>query len=90
MIRVDKRNVAWSTIDDTLCLFSYTENRYIQLNRTAQLLFEGIIKNDYIVDMADLKNKMCMKYPDTDQLRIENDVNRFIEWLLDKKVLIRG
>jgi hypothetical protein len=40
--------------------------------------------------MADLKNKMCMKYPDTDQLRIENDVNRFIEWLLDKKVLIRG
>lgn len=89
-MRIDIRNVAWSTIDDTLCLFSFTENSYIQLNKTAQLLFERIIENDGIVDEADLKSRMFKRYPNTNQLQIANDVDHFIEWLLDKKILVRG
>lgn len=90
MIRLDKRNVAWSTIDNTLCLLSYAENKYIQLNRTAQFIFERIVENDGIVDETDLKAQMIMRYSDAEQSQIGDDVTHFIEWLMESKVLIRG
>lgn len=88
MIRLDKRNVAWSLIDKTMCLLSYVDNRYIQLNKTAQFLLERIIANDGIVNQPDLVAQMIMKYPSAEQ-QAENDISHFITWLIEKKILIR-
>lgn len=90
MIKLDKRNVSWSTIDSTLCLFSFTERRFIQLNHTAQFVFERIIANDGIADLNDLETLLTSTYPSISQHQIKEDIACFIKWLPDKKVLIRG
>jgi len=76
-------NIIWRKIDDTIFIIDPLNERIHELNETAAIIFEMIIKNKKI---DEIERKILKEY-DVDEKECRKDISYIISELKDKGVI---
>jgi len=76
-------NIVWRKIDDTIFIIDPLNEKIHELNETAAIIFEMIIKNRKIDEIE----KKILKEYDVDEKECRKDISYIISELKDKGVI---